>query len=64
MKGTPGFRGERLKQAREALGLTILSLADMLDVSRQTVSMYEKEFIISFLQLKHPSWIQICLIPN
>jgi len=39
--GVQGFHGERLRQAREALGLRVASLADMLGVSRQSVSQYE-----------------------
>src|ERR1700685_2889720 len=41
MKGIPGFNGERLRQAREALGLTQVSLADMLCVTKQAISNYE-----------------------
>jgi Zn-dependent peptidase ImmA (M78 family)/transcriptional regulator with XRE-family HTH domain len=41
MKGIPGFRGERLRQAREAMGLNQTKLADLLNVSRQAVSQYE-----------------------
>lgn len=39
--GSPGFVGGRLRQAREARGLTITSLAEMLGVSKQAVSQYE-----------------------
>jgi Zn-dependent peptidase ImmA (M78 family)/DNA-binding XRE family transcriptional regulator len=39
---TPGFVGERLKQSREAHGLTITGLAEMIGVSKQAVSQYEK----------------------
>ncbi len=41
MKGTPGFIGERLKEAREARGLTAIALADILSITRQAVSLYE-----------------------
>ena len=41
MKGSPGFIGERLRQAREARGLTAISLAELLGISRQAVSLYE-----------------------
>lgn len=41
MKGTPGFIGERLRQAREARGLTAISLSELLGISRQAVSLYE-----------------------
>lgn len=36
------FVGERLREAREVRGLTAIALAEMLDVSRQAVSQYEK----------------------
>lgn len=39
--GTPGFTGSRLREAREARGLTAASLADVTGVSRQVVSQYE-----------------------
>jgi Zn-dependent peptidase ImmA (M78 family)/DNA-binding XRE family transcriptional regulator len=39
--GTPGFVGARLREAREARGLTPQQLADILGVSKQTVSQYE-----------------------
>lgn len=39
--GTPGFVGARLTEAREAMGLTQIALADLLDVTRQAVSQYE-----------------------
>jgi Zn-dependent peptidase ImmA (M78 family)/transcriptional regulator with XRE-family HTH domain len=41
MPGTPGFVGARLREAREARGLTIVSLAEMLGVTKQAVSQYE-----------------------
>lgn len=39
--GSPGFKAPRLRQAREALGLTVVSLADLVGVTRQTLSLYE-----------------------
>src|SRR5688572_20969868 len=39
--GTPSFIGSRLKEAREARGITCQSLADTLLVSRSSVSNYE-----------------------
>lgn len=39
--GAPGFNGARLREAREARGLTGVSLAELLNVSRQVVSQYE-----------------------
>ena len=39
--GTPGFVGQRLKEAREARELTAVALADLIGVSRQAVSQYE-----------------------
>jgi Zn-dependent peptidase ImmA (M78 family)/DNA-binding XRE family transcriptional regulator len=47
--GTPGFIGARLREAREARGLTAISLAELLGVSRQAVSQYEND-----LQTPHP----------
>lgn len=38
---TPGFAGSRLREAREARGLTAASLADLIGVSRQVISQYE-----------------------
>lgn len=40
--GTPGFKGERLVEARLAQGLSGAALADLLGVSRQLISQYEK----------------------
>lgn len=37
-----GFNGKRLTQARKARGLTAVSLAEMVDVSQTTISLYEK----------------------
>lgn len=39
--GTPGFVGARLREAREARGLTAIALAEILGVTRQSVSQYE-----------------------
>lgn len=39
--GSPGFIGERLREAREARGITGVALAEILGVSRQAVSQYE-----------------------
>jgi len=39
--GTPGFHGERLREAREARGLTAAMLADLIAVTRAAVSQYE-----------------------
>ncbi len=47
--GTPGFTGARLREAREARGLTAIALSDILGVSRQAVSQYEND-----LQTPHP----------
>jgi Zn-dependent peptidase ImmA (M78 family)/transcriptional regulator with XRE-family HTH domain len=38
---TPGFIGDKLKEAREARGLNATALADLLGVSRQSISKYE-----------------------
>ena len=40
--GVPGFQGRRLRQAREGMGLSITSLAELVDVSKQAISQYEK----------------------
>lgn len=39
--GTPGFSSARLREAREARGLTATALAEMTGVSRQVISQYE-----------------------
>ena len=41
MIGTPGFVGGRLVQAREARGLTAVSLAELIDVKSANISNYE-----------------------
>ena len=40
--GTPGFNGERLIEARMARGLTAVALSEMIGVSSQSISQYEK----------------------
>jgi Zn-dependent peptidase ImmA (M78 family)/transcriptional regulator with XRE-family HTH domain len=40
--GTPGFRGERLIQARESWGISATSLAELVGVSAQSISHYEQ----------------------
>lgn len=40
--GTPGFSGTRLREAREARGLSVVSLADTAGVSSQAIYQYEK----------------------
>ena len=39
--GIPDFTPMRLTQAREARGLSLTELADLCDVSRQSISCYE-----------------------
>jgi Zn-dependent peptidase ImmA (M78 family)/DNA-binding XRE family transcriptional regulator len=39
--GTPGFAAGRLTEAREARAMTMLGLAELIDVSKQVVSKYE-----------------------
>jgi Zn-dependent peptidase ImmA (M78 family)/transcriptional regulator with XRE-family HTH domain len=39
--GTPNFIGQRLREAREARGINAISLAEMLGITRQAVSLYE-----------------------
>lgn len=40
--GIPGFYGARLRQAREAMGLSVTSLASLVGVSKQAISQYER----------------------
>lgn len=40
---TPGFIGKRLKEAREARELSMQGLAELLGISRQSISKYESE---------------------
>lgn len=40
--GTPGFVGARLTEARQARGLTAVSLAEIIGVTPQSISQYEK----------------------
>ncbi|MEL6064961.1 MULTISPECIES: helix-turn-helix domain-containing protein [unclassified Methylobacterium] len=40
--GTPGFNGDRLAEARQARGLTGVALAEVIGVTPQSVSQYEK----------------------
>lgn len=42
MTGTPFFNGERLRDAREARGLTVVQLAELVGVTKQAVSLYER----------------------
>ena len=39
--GTPGFVGDRLREAREARGLTGVALAELVGVKRASISLYE-----------------------
>jgi len=39
--GTPGFSGQRLREAREARGLSAISLSDLTQVSAQAIYQYE-----------------------
>src|SRR5690349_13240565 len=39
--GTPGFTGDRLREAREARGVTAVTLAELVGVTPQAVSQYE-----------------------
>jgi len=41
-QSTPGFNGKRLRQARDVCGLTITALAEMIDISKQAISQFEK----------------------
>jgi Zn-dependent peptidase ImmA (M78 family)/DNA-binding XRE family transcriptional regulator len=40
--GTPGFIGTRLRESREAYGLSATALAEMVKVSKQAIYQYEK----------------------
>jgi Zn-dependent peptidase ImmA (M78 family) len=40
--GQVNFNGGKLKEAREARGITITELSDLLDISRQSINQYEK----------------------
>ena len=40
--GTPGFVGARLSEARQARGLTAVSLAEIIGVTPQSISQYER----------------------
>jgi transcriptional regulator with XRE-family HTH domain len=39
--GTPGFQPQRLREAREARGMTATQLAELLGISRNAISQYE-----------------------
>src|SRR5208283_309406 len=52
--GTQGFVGQRLREAREARGLTITSLAEMLGRLKQSISSYEKN-----QQSPNPEFVQL-----
>ena len=41
--GQTNFNGAKLKEAREARGITITGLSDLLGVSRQSITQYEKD---------------------
>ncbi len=41
--GVPGFSGSRLREAREARGLTAVSLAELVGVTPQAISQYEHD---------------------
>lgn len=41
--GTPGFVGARLREAREARGITVISLADRLGITRAAIYQYERD---------------------
>lgn len=43
MRGTPSFVGSRLREAREARGVSASSLADLIGKSRQAISQYEND---------------------
>jgi len=40
--GQTNFNGDKLKEAREARGITASGLSDLLEISRQSISLYEK----------------------
>jgi Zn-dependent peptidase ImmA (M78 family)/transcriptional regulator with XRE-family HTH domain len=41
MIGTSGFHGERLEEAREARGLSVAQLGEMIGVTKQMINLYE-----------------------
>ncbi len=43
--GIPGFSGSRLREAREARGLTAVSLAELVGVTPQAISQYEHDAV-------------------
>ena len=43
--GTPGFNGDRLRESREAQGISQADLARLIETSRQAISSYEKGVI-------------------
>ena len=43
MRGTPGFVGARLREAREARSLTAVALAELVGITPQAVSKYEHD---------------------
>lgn len=45
MNGTPGFSGERLREARESRGLSVIQLSELIGVTKQAVNMYERSEI-------------------
>ena len=47
--GTPNFVGERLKEAREARGLTGVAVADLVGVKRDSISLYGMNWSVSIL---------------
>lgn len=58
--GTPGFIGARLKEGREARGISAVTLAELVDVSRQAISQYEND-----LQTPRPEIMdKICQVLN
>ena len=40
--GTPQFIGERLREAREARGMTQITLGELLGITNRAISQYEK----------------------
>ena len=49
--GVSGFRGERLSEAREARGLPVAALAELLGVNRNSVGKYERGTILPSSQV-------------
>lgn len=62
--GTPKFIGARLKEAREARGLTCLALANTLGVTRSSVSNYENGLQTPSPEVLSQLSVTLCVHPH